>query len=436
MNIQSNQIIGIRKDSIAEELGLQVGDALLEINGMTIHDIIDYKYCISDEYIELTIESNGEITIYEVEKEYDEDLGLEFSNPLIEEVKSCSNKCVFCFIDQLPKGMRNSLYFKDDDSRLSFLQGNFVTLTNLSDEAIDRIIRFRLSPIKISVHTTNPDLRVLMLKNPKANKIMEQLQKFYDADLTIEAQIVLVRGMNDGEELSRTITDLRAFHPVLESVAIVPVGITKHRDHLPQLDPYNKKDAEKVIAQIEQLQKENKETVGSNFCYISDEFYCLAEKEFPTDKEYEGYPQIENGVGLFRSLETEFMEALKQVYEPKPAKHAILCGTLIHSSLERLMGQYTKAFPMVQIDVMPIKNDFFGHTITVTGLITGQDLLKQFSEHEKYDTIFIAKSMLRADTDVFLDDATVSDINEQWQNKLVPLTVDGQVLVDALSGRF
>lgn len=433
---KTNRIINIKAGSIAEEIGLQCGDILHEINGTTIHDIIDYKYALSDEYIEILVEDeNGEMTLYEIEKEFDEDLGIGFSQPLIEDAKSCANKCVFCFIDQLPKGMRETLYFKDDDSRLSFLQGNFVTLTNVSDEAIDRMIRFRLSPVKISVHTTNPELRVEMLKNPKAAKIMEQLQKFYDAQLTIQAQIVLVRGMNDKDELTKTIQDLVQFHPYLESVAIVPVGLTKHRDHLPQLDAFGKEEALEVIQQVEELQQAILNTHHTRFCYVSDEFYALADLDFPTHDAYEGYPQIENGVGLVRNLEHEFSTALKEIKTVKQGKYAILCGTLVQPYLESICKTFTDRFPDVSIDVIAIKNDFFGHTVTVSGLLTGQDLLAQFSESEKYDTIFISKNMLRAESDVFLDDITVDDINEQWKTPLVPLEVNGEVLVKALAGR-
>ena len=307
-----NIIEDIVLDSIAEELEIEPGDILVSINGSKVKDVIDYKYLIADDYLEVEIQKkNDETWILEIEKDYNEDLGIIFTNPLIDKAKSCKNKCMFCFIDQLPPNMRDTLYFKDDDSRLSFLQGNFITLTNMSDDEIDRIIQYRLSPINVSVHTTNPELRIKMLRNKKAGKVYEILKRFHEARLEVNCQIVLVPGVNDGLELKRTIDDLGALYPTIGSLAIVPVGITKYRDNLEDIRPFNKKEAIDLIESINKIQKVFLDKFGSRFVFASDEFYCLSEKNLPDFDEYEGFPQYENGVGLMKSFEYEIQEELK-----------------------------------------------------------------------------------------------------------------------------
>lgn len=431
-----NQITGIKPGSIAEEIEIKVGDVLISINGNTVHDILDYKFHLSDEWIELEIEREGdERYIYEIEKDYDEDLGLEFSNPLIEDAKSCRNKCIFCFIDQLPKGMRDSLYFKDDDSRLSFLQGNFVTLTNLSDEEIDRIIAFRLSPIKISVHTTDPELRLKMLKNPNAKKINEQLKKLYDASLEMHAQIVLVPDVNDGAHLEKTVTDLAKLHPHMESIAVVPVGITKYRDGLEKVTPFDAARSKTVIEQVQRLQEKMCKEIGTRFVFLSDEFYALSKTPLPTEAEYEGYPQLENGVGLLSSFRQEIEEELaKAVPTKRSGSVAIVTGTLASSYLQEIAQKIQPFTPNLMIDIIPIENNFFGGGVTVSGLVTGGDILSQFAQAQKYDTIYLPDSMLRAQSDVFLDDVCLPDLQEKFQRNVVALPVSGAAFVRAIWG--
>ena len=309
-NIIEDIVIG----SIAEELEIEPGDILLSINGTKIKDVIDYKYLISDDLLEVEIgKKNGEIWELEIEKDYNEDLGIIFTNPLIDKAKTCKNKCMFCFIDQLPPNMRDTLYFKDDDSRLSFLQGNFITLTNMSEDDIERIIKYRLSPINVSVHTTNPELRVKMLNNKNAGKVYEILKRFHEASLEVNCQIVLVPGVNDGKELVRTIDDLSSLYPTIESVAVVPVGVTKYREHLAKLKTYDKESSTKLLEDILIIQEKFLAKMESRFIFPSDEFYCLADMELPSYEDYEGFPQYENGVGLMKSFEYEVEEELEKI---------------------------------------------------------------------------------------------------------------------------
>lgn len=300
-------------DSIAEEMGLESGDAVLAINGQEIDDIFDYQYLLQDDYVEVAIlAKSGEECVLEIEKDAGEDLGLEFENGLMDEYRSCHNKCIFCFIDQMPKGMRETLYFKDDDSRLSFLQGNYVTLTNMSDHDIDRIIRYRLEPINISFQTTNPALRCMMLNNRFAGEALQKADRLFEAGIEMNGQIVLCRGVNDGEELQRTISDLTGYLPYLTSVSVVPVGLSDHREGLYPLKPFTKGEAEEVIDCIENWQRKIKGQYGVHFVHASDEWYLLAERELPEAERYDGYLQLENGVGMLRLLTDEFEDALQR----------------------------------------------------------------------------------------------------------------------------
>ena len=321
-------IRSIENGSIAEELGIESGDVLLAINGSAIEDIFDYQYLTQDEYIEMLIrKKNGEEWLLEIDKDYDEDPGIIFENGLMDEYRSCHNKCIFCFIDQMPKGMRETLYFKDDDSRLSFLQGNYVTLTNMSDEDIERVIRYRLSPINISFQTTNPQLRCMMLNNRFAGQALEKVRKLYDAGITMNGQIVLCKDINDGAELERSISDLTAYLPHLESVSVVPVGLSKYRDGLYPLKPFEKEDAKQVISCIQGWQQRLYREHGTHFIHASDEWYVLAEEELPGAENYDGYPQLENGVGMLRLLLDEFEETMAQVAGEK-SKYAGCGGEL------------------------------------------------------------------------------------------------------------
>lgn len=429
-----NVIERIKEGSIAEELNIEAGDLLLSINGNKVKDIIDYKYLISDEYIEVEIEKkSGEVWLFEIEKEFDEDLGIEFTNPLIDKAKSCRNKCMFCFIDQLPKGMRETLYFKDDDSRLSFLQGNFITLTNMSDEEIDRIIKYRISPINVSVHTTNPELRIKMLRNKNAGKIMTILKKFKEAGLKVNCQIVLVKDVNDGLELERTLNDLSSLYPSICSVAVVPVGLTKYRENLPKIEPFNKESAAIVLNQIIRKQNELLKKIGTRFVFASDEFYVMADYPIPHYHEYEGFPQIENGVGLIRNFEHEVDKELKNINNNKDLNksYIIATGTLAYDFMLGIKDKILSKFNNLNLEIVPIENRFFGKLITVSGLITGQDLLHALTKYKDIviDGIIIPKNMLRKDTEVFLDDFAVTDIENELNTNIIPVEVSGKEFI-------
>ncbi|NMB27844.1 MAG: DUF512 domain-containing protein [Tissierellia bacterium] len=428
-----NIIERVIKGSIAEELEIQPGDILVSINGNKIKDIIDYKFFISDEYVEVEIEKeSGEIWELEIEKEFDEDLGIEFTNPLIDKAKSCKNKCIFCFIDQLPPNMRKTLYFKDDDSRLSFLQGNFITLTNMKDEEIDRIIKYRLSPINISVHTTNPELRIRMLNNKNAGKIFPILQRFKEAEIEMNCQIVVVPKVNDGIELKRTLEDLSTLYPSVKSVAVVPVGITKYREGLYKIEPYNKESSEELIYLIEREQDKFMNKIGTRFVFASDEFYAMTNRPLPSYKAYEGFPQIENGVGLMKSFEYEIDRELDNINRKiELNKNYILAtGTLAEGFMNRIRDKIMNKFSYLDLKVVAIENHFFGTSITVSGLVTGQDIIKQLENYKNIDGIIIPKSMLRKDSNVFLDDLTIKDIENRLKVKLIPVEVSGKKFID------
>lgn len=431
-NLPKNIIESVEKGSIAEELGIQQGDLLVSVNDHEVRDIIDYKYLISDEYIVVRIEKkNGEVWDLEIEKEYDEDLGMDFFNPLIDKAKSCQNKCIFCFIDQLPKNMRKTLYFKDDDSRLSFLQGNFITLTNLNDEDIDRIIKYRLSPINISVHTTNPDLRIKMLNNKNAGNIMDILRKFKKGKLEVNCQIVLVPHVNDGYELKRTIDDLSELYPSVKSVAIVPVGLTKYRENLFPVEPFNTKMAEELIDSIEKIQGKLFQNINTRFVFLSDEFYAMTDRSLPSYEEYEKFPQYENGVGLMRLFSHEIENELKNIREniSLNRNYIIPTGTLAYKFMLSITEKVSSKFDGLNLRVVPIINNFFGHTITVSGLITGQDLIEQLKEYKNIDGIIIPKCMLRKGEEIFLDDITVEDLKDKLKTNVILSDVSGDSFI-------
>jgi len=427
-NIIEDIVLG----SIADELGVDPGDILVSINDVPVQDVIDYKYLISDEYLEVVIQkSNGELWELEIEKDISEDLGIIFTNPLIDKAKSCQNKCMFCFIDQLPPNMRDTLYFKDDDSRLSFLQGNFITLTNMSQDDIDRIIKYRLSPINVSVHTTNPELRIKMLKNKKAGMIYEILKSFHKANLEMNCQIVLVPGVNDGDELKKTISDLSALYPSINSVAVVPVGITKYRDGLFQLDIYNKDKAIKVIKDVNEMQNMYKEKLSTRYIFASDEFYVVSNEELPTYDEYEGFPQYENGVGLLRSFDQEIEDALDKVKTKNVNSKNIIfaTGKLAYGFMEQIADKIMSKFVGLNIKVVPITNNFFGETITVSGLVTGIDLVQQVKSIESFDLVIIPRSMMKRDEEIFLDNITLVEAEKLMNKMIIPSVVDGEELI-------
>lgn len=431
-----NIINGVKEGSIASECGIESGDILLSINSQKIEDVIEYQFLEADEYIELEIQhKNGEVVIYDIEKEYDEELGLEFSNPIIDSVRNCTNNCVFCFVDQLPQNMRETLYIKDDDSRLSFLQGNFITMTNMKDSDIEKMIRYRISPVNISVHTTNPELREKMLKNRFAKNLISNIAKLNEAGIEMNAQIVCVPGYNDKLELDRTVRDLAQFNENMHSIAVVPVGITKHRENLPKLDIFDQTSARELISQIESLQEVFLRDLGRRFVFASDEFYIIANKELPEYNEYEGFSQIENGVGLIRKFENEVITALENVNVKESHYNTsitIATGSSAYEFMKTIAQRVIDTIPGVMINVEKIVNNFFGDTITVAGLITGSDLYQQLKDSDCADVIMIPSVMLRSGEDVFLDDETLEGLEYKLNKKIVVSKVDGNDFIDKI----
>ncbi|MFP3154633.1 DUF512 domain-containing protein [Lachnospiraceae bacterium ZAX-1] len=419
-------------------MGVVPADRLLSINGNEILDIFDYHYHTNDEYLEVVIrKADGQEWELEIEKEPEEDLGIEFERGLMDEYRSCHNKCIFCFIDQMPKGMRDTLYFKDDDSRLSFLQGNYVTLTNMKEEDLQRVIDYRLGPIHISIHTTNPRLRCEMLNNRFAKDILEKIELLYQANIPMQGQIVLCKGINDGEELEAAIKDLTRYAPLMESVSIVPVGLTKFREGLYPLLPFEKEDAKGVLKVVEKWQTYCYDAFGIHFIHASDEWYLLAGKELPEQVLYDGYPQLENGVGMLRLLWEEFMGALSSARGDANMQHVVSMATgyLAAPFLKRLMQKFSEKYPKVTVQVFPIRNDFFGTDITVSGLLTGQDIIKQLKGEELGQKLLLPCNLLRSGEEVFLDDIPLKELKKALQVPVDIVKSDGQHLLSCLIGQ-
>ena len=423
---QRHHIIkSVESGSIAEEMGIEAGDELLEINGQKIEDIFDYQYLCVDEYLEVLIKkADGEEWLLEIDKAEQEDLGIVFENGLMDDYHSCQNKCIFCFIDQMPPGMRETLYFKDDDTRLSFLQGNYVTLTNLKEHDIERIIHYRLEPINISFQTMNPKLRCMMLNNRFAGDALKKVDRLYEAGIIMNGQIVLCKGINDGEELRYSLEKLFSYRPVLESVSVVPVGLSKFREGLYPLEPFTKEDACEVIDLIEEYQRKAYADGELHFVHASDEWYILAERELPEEERYDGYLQLENGVGMLRLMINETRKAIEMYAKRRilfpPMKISMATGLLAYRTILSLTEEFRKAFPMIEITVYPIRNDFFGEMITVSGLITAQDLIAQLKDKPLGERLLLPENMLRSGEEVFLDDLTVTDVQNALQ---VPIDI-------------
>ncbi|MDY4692327.1 MAG: DUF512 domain-containing protein [Blautia sp.] len=427
-------ISSVLPGSIGEELDLSPGDVLVSINGQPVQDVFDYRYLINDELVVLLIrKKNGEEWELEVEKEYDEDLGIEFENSLMDDYRSCCNHCIFCFIDQMPPGMRDTLYFKDDDSRLSFLQGNYVTLTNMSDYDLDRIIRFHLSPVNISFQTMNPDLRCKMLHNRFAGQALKKVDKLYQGGVTMNGQIVLCRGINDREELEYSLEKLSRYAPVLQSVSVVPVGLSRFRDGLYPLEPFTREDAIELIDQVERWQRIMMKKHGIHFVHASDEWYILAGREIPEESRYDGYLQLENGVGMMRLLETEVKESLLDFSgDDRKIDASVATGKLAAPFIKENIRLIQEKFPRIHVNVYTIENRFFGERITVSGLITGTDLKEQLKGKDLGEKLLIPCNMLRSGDDVFLDDLTVKDLRESLGTEIVVVDEDGADLVNCL----
>ena len=443
-----HKIAAVVPGSIAWELGLEPGDSVAAINGCDIKDIFDYQFHIEDEFLQMEIlTKDGETCLLEIEKEEDEDLGIAFDSSLMDDYHTCCNKCVFCFIDQMPPGMRETLYFKDDDSRLSFLQGNYITLTNMKDEEIDRLIYYHLSPINISVHATNPQLRCKLLHNRFAGDILDKIRRFSEAGIRMNSQVVLCKGLNDGAELDRTIRDLGRYLPYMESLSVVPVGLTRYRDNLARLEPFSSTDAEIVLDQIQGWQRHFLQEKGRAFVHASDEWFILAGREIPEADYYEGYGQLENGVGMVRLLIDEVRERLKELREdtsvlPVPQDRrleaavlrrvSIATARLAYPTICMLAEEVMSLCPWLSVKVYCIRNDFFGEMITVSGLMTGQDIIGQLKGKDLGQVLFLPENVLRAGEEILLDDLTISDITEALGKPVELIGSAGKNFVDKL----
>ena len=428
------KINSVMHGSPSDKCGVKKDDILVKINGHGIKDVLDYMYYAADTEVSLELLRGNETINLDISKDEYDDLGLEFETFLMDSKQSCSNKCVFCFIDQMPPGMRETLYFKDDDARLSFLQGNYVTLTNLHQEDIDRIIEMKLN-INVSVHTTNPELRVKMMHNRFAGEKLKYIWQLAESGIKLNCQIVCCPGLNDGDELRRSLTDLGTLMPNITSMAVVPVGLTKFRKGLYPLVGFTKETAGETIDIIEEFQQVFLEKFGTRTVFPSDEFYLIAERELPPMEAYEDFSQYENGVGMLRSLIDEFDKALDMAEWEGGERHvSIATGYSPFSTISSLAKKAENRFPQLKCDVYRIRNDFFGETITVTGLITAQDLIAQLKGKDLGDELLISSAMLRRDSDVFLDDLTVSDVEKELNVKLTSTNSDGYELLDAIMG--
>lgn len=423
-----HKIKSIRPGSIAEEVELEAGDCLLCINGAEIEDIFDYHFFMEDTKMDLLVrKKNGEEWEIEIEKDYDEDLGILFENGLLDHYKSCKNRCIFCFIDQMPKGMRETLYFKDDDSRLSFLQGNYITLTNMEEKDIEKIIRYHLAPINISVHTTNPALRCKMLNNRFAGEKLKWIERLFQAEILMNGQIVLCKGINDKEELERTISDLSAYLPFMQSVSVVPVGLTKYREGLYPLEPFTKEDAIEVLETVHRWQEKLYQKYGSHFIHAGDEWYILAGYQMPPAERYDGYLQYENGVGMVRLFLDELAEELERTAgDSRVRKISIATGVLAYDYMKNAVLKIQKKYPRIEVFLYAIQNHFFGEQITVAGLITGGDLRKQLSDKELGSELLLPGVMFKAEETVFLDNVTLEELENALQVKVNIVKSSGQ----------
>ncbi|MBZ9608053.1 DUF512 domain-containing protein [Clostridium estertheticum] len=436
-----NQIAKILPGSIAEEIELEVGDRLISINGNDVVDIIDYKFLITDELLEIEIEKiDGEIWDIEFEKEYDEDLGIQFVDAILDKPMSCHNKCIFCFIDQLPERMRETLYFKDDDSRLSFFQGNFVTLTNMKEEDINRIIRYKISPINVSVHTTDPELRKIMLNNKFAGNVYDRLKRLAEAGIKINCQVVSCPGINNGEELIKTIEDLYKLYPSIENLAVVPVGITKYRKGLFNLTLYDKNTAAKEIESVKQLQEKYIREVGSPFIRLSDEFYVVAHSDVPQEEFYDGYDQLEDGIGMIRLLRSVIDKDIENLKPNNKGSFTFVTGHSAYTEILKVAEKITACNNKIKTDVKKINNVFFGETITVAGLLTGNDIIKQLRDEKLGDYLIIPSNMLKKgyelgnyEEQIFLDNITISDLEKSLNTKILICDYSGEDLIHIIN---
>ena len=424
------KIVSVDKHSRAESAGILCGDNLISINGREICDVLDYRFFLAEKNIVIKVEREGTELEFVIKKQMYDDIGLDFETPLMDKKHSCENKCIFCFIDQLPKGMRKTLYFKDDDSRLSFLHGNYITLTNLHEKDIDRIIEMHISPVNISVHTTNPELRVKMMHNKRAGEVLSYMKKLADAGISLCGQIVLCKGINDGDELDRSMRDLSNLFPAMQSVSIVPAGLTKFRDKLYALEGFSKEDSAAVISQVDKFAKDFEKKNGSRMFFCSDEFYLKAELPLPDEKYYEGYPQIENGVGMITSLMAEFRDEMNYLEEylknyKAPRHISIATGVAAYDTIKAMAIELEARVEGLCVDVYKIINNFFGETITVSGLLTGKDISEQLQGKALGELLLFPENALRAGGDLFLDDMTPEELSKKLNVSVAPSNNSG-----------
>ncbi len=431
------KIAEVAAGSSADRVGIRPGDYLISINGHEVRDVLDYRFYLAEKTVVLQIHRDTDLFEVTIRKGTYSDIGLEFETPLMDKKHSCENKCIFCFIDQLPKGMRKSLYFKDDDSRLSFLHGNYITLTNLKQRDVDRIIEMHISPVNISVHTTNPELRVKMMKNKRAGEVLDYIRQFAEAGIKLRGQIVLCRGVNDGPELDRTMQDLQQYYPALESVSIVPAGLTAYRENLYPLEPFTRKECVKIIDQVTSFGEECLKKFGTRLFFCADEMYVKAGRPLPAYPYWEDFTQIENGVGMMASMVHELEIALDYIStEDRLIKRSlsIATGEAAYAYICGLIGKIQEVCPMIECDVYCVKNNFFGGQVTVSGLITGQDLLEQLKDCILGDELLLPRAMLRSEGDLFLCGMTPQELSEKLGVPLRFVSNDGAEFLDAVLG--
>ena len=425
--------------SRAAKLGIVSGDTLISINGKEINDVLDYRFYLADTKLKIKILRGEKELEFKLSKQEYDDIGLDFETPLMDKKHSCENKCVFCFIDQLPKGMRKSLYFKDDDSRLSFLHGNYITLTNLYDKDIQRIIDMHISPVNVSVHTTNPELRVKMMKNKRSGEVLSYLRRLADAGIRLCCQIVLCKGLNDGTELDRTMRDLEALAPAMESTSVVPAGLTKFRENLYKLDDFTPEECADIIKQINSFGDMCKHKHGTRLFFPADEFYIKAGLPLPSDEFYEDYSQIENGVGMLTDMQTDIDFELEDTEKYLPLSDiartvSIATGYSSYEHILKITDKISTVFPKVSVNVYPIKNNFFGESITVSGLLTAKDIIEQLSNKSLGDALLIPANCLRADGDVLLDDLSPEDISRELGVPVRPTENNAESFIASVLG--
>ncbi len=433
------KICDVARHSRAARKKIKAGDLLVSVNGKEIRDVLDYRFYTTECKIVLEYERDGKRRTVKIKKGEYEDIGLDFETPLMDKKHSCKNGCIFCFIDQNPKGMRESIYFKDDDSRLSFIHGNYVTLTNMTDCDVERIIEMRMSPINISIHTTDPELRVKMMKNKRAGEVLSYLERFRDAELSMAGQVVVCRGVNDGENLTRTLTDLRAYYPALESVSVVPAGLTEHREGLYPLSDFSAEEACEIIAEVSRIGDENIELFGTRLVYAADELYLKAGLPIPPADYYEGYPQLDNGVGMLRLTMSETAESLSEFSDlPRDIaagrRVTIVTGSASFGMMSALARHVEESYEDIRVNVVLVKNDFFGHSVTVSGLLTGRDILATLKGRELGDEVLIPPTALRYPEEDFLCGMTLRELEESLGVPTHPSGEDGYSLVTDILG--